>query len=155
MNREEKGQTRVELTLDSNHQLPVPHGLSFPLDRRDVELKELRRLCATASGEQRAHLEAEIRKLEKGSESPTHRNRVQKNVARPWSARPVSRQQGSHVMKTIPESRQHVRPLSSKMRGVSGISSLLNGEADLQASVKRKPGLSKPGFTYEAYKACF
>ena len=59
MSRDEsKGQTRVELTLDSNHQLPVPHGLSFPLDRRDVELKELRRLCATASGEQRAHLEA-------------------------------------------------------------------------------------------------
>ena len=50
MNREEKGQTRVELTLDSNHQLPVPHGLSFPLDQRDIELKELRRLCATASG---------------------------------------------------------------------------------------------------------
>ena len=83
MNREEKGQTRVELTLDSNHQLPVPHGLSFPLDQRDIELKELRRLCATASGEQKAHLEAEIRKLEKGSESPTHRNGPKKNAARP------------------------------------------------------------------------
>ena len=79
--REEKGQTRVELTLDSNHQLPVPHGLSFPLDQRDIELKELRRLCATASGEQKAHLEAEIRKLEKGSESPTHRNGPKKNAA--------------------------------------------------------------------------
>ena len=143
MNREEKGQTRVELTLDSNHQLPVPHGLSFPLDQRDIELKELRRLCATASGEQKAHLEAEIRKLEKGSESPTHRNGPKKNAARPWSARPVSRQQGSHVMKTIPESRQHVRPLSSKMRGVSGISSLLNGEADLQALHRSRPRHSR------------
>ena len=154
MSREEsKGQTRVELTLDSNHQLPVPHGLSFPLDRRDVELKELRRLCATASGEQRAHLEAEIRKLEKGSESPTHRNRVQKNVARPWSARPVSRQQGSHVMKTIPESRQHVRPLSSKMRGVSGISSLLNGEADLQALHRSRPRHSRGDLSSAASEA--
>ena len=40
MNREEKGQTRVELTLDRTHP-PVPHGLSFPLDQRDIELKEL------------------------------------------------------------------------------------------------------------------
>ena len=154
MNRgEEKGQTRVELTLDSNHQLPVPHGLSFPLDQRDIELKELRRLCATASGEQKAHLEAEIRKLEKGSESPTHRNGPKKNAARPWSARPVSRQQGSHVMKTIPESRQHVRPLSSKMRGVSGISSLLNGEADLQALHRSRPRHSRGDLSSAASEA--
>lgn len=33
-------------------------------------------------------------------------------------------------MKTIPESKQHVRPLSSKMRGVSGIT--FNGEHDLK-----------------------
>ena len=42
-------------------------------------------------------------------------------------------------MKTIPESKQHVRPLSSKMRGISGITSLLNGEADLSALNRTRP----------------
>jgi hypothetical protein len=135
---EEKGQTRAELTLDSNHQLPATQGLSFPLDQKDVELAELRRLCATASGDQKVHLEAEIAKLEQGGPgSPKHG----KKGVRPWSARPVSR--STQLMKTIPESRQHVRPLSSKMRGVSGISSLLNGEADLQALHKARPRHSR------------
>ena len=43
-----------------------------------------------------------------------------------------ARKSSVQIMKTIPESKQHVRPLSSKMRGVSGSGITFNGEHDFQ-----------------------
>lgn len=153
--------TRVELTLDSGHSLPpMKHELN--LNRQDVEIKELKRLWGSASGEgRRRSLEAGIKELEaeeysveeeeaagsgggrSSDAAPAGDERggkagAKKGGARPWSSRPMSARKSSvMVMKTIPESKQHVRPLSSKVRGAStGIT--FNGEHDL-AAYRRKP----------------
>lgn len=120
--------SRVELTLDSGHNLPpMKHELN--LNRQDVEIMELKRLCASAHGDSRRKaLESEIENLtgdaksaeskngdggSDGSVEGGTRNVKGRQGARPWSARPMSaRQSNVQVMKTIPESKQHVRPLS-------------------------------------------
>ena len=56
------------------------------------------------------------------------------------------------MMKTIPVAAAR-RPLSSKMRGVSGISSLLNGEADLQALHRSRPRHSRGDLSRAASEA--
>ena len=143
--------TRVELTLDSGHSLPpMKHELN--LNRQDLEIQELKRLCASAHSDVlRKPLEAEIENLTHSEanesddgfygqptggaigEGTSRQQRSGRQGARPWSARPMSARKSSvQIMKTIPESKQHVRPLSSKMRGVSGSGITFNGEHDFQ-----------------------
>mmetsp|Transcript_30624 Transcript_30624/g.107655 ORF Transcript_30624/g.107655 Transcript_30624/m.107655 type:complete len:313 (+) Transcript_30624:59-997(+) len=132
--------TRVELTLDSGHQLlPLAKGEPL-LDDDDVELRELRRLHLSAKGDRRDALQSKIDALQseldklaeivedKGGspENAASSNRAcveatpRGGGARPWSARPMSaRKQSVKIMKTIPELKQHVRPLSSKRGDLS------------------------------------
>ena len=97
--------SRVELILD--------HGF-FPkseaeVDERTIEVNELRRLMASATDRQRrASLEDGIEAMEASEVTKKKSSRV-----RPWSALST---RNLRVMKTIPELKQHVRPLSSKMK---------------------------------------
>ena len=152
MNREEKGQTRVELTLDSNRNCRSRTVSASPWTSATSSSKNYGGSARRPPGSKRPISRP---RSESWKRARSRRRTVTgpKNAARPWSARPVSRQQGSHVMKTIPESRQHVRPLSSKMRGVSGISSLLNGEADLQALHRSRPRHSRGDLSSAASEA--
>ena len=142
--------SRVELTLDSGHSLP-PMKHEMNLKRQDLEIMELKRLCASAHSDAlKKPLEAEIDLLtgESGEdpgglgcapgEGTSRHQRGKGPGARPWSARPMSARKSSvQIMKTIPESKQHVRPLSSKMRGVS-TSVIFGGEHDLKVHGRRK-----------------
>lgn len=135
--------SRVDLVMDSGFNYPsVEKDFGSP-DKRSIELAELRRLFASAKDERRrASLQQEIDLLISPQSHPRSlsdvlesgwRGHHNKGV-RPWSARPVSaRRQAVQVMKTIPESKQHIRPLSSKMLG-SGI-----GAIPLALSNERKP----------------
>lgn len=118
--------SRVELVLDSGHNLPTLAKHLGALDKHNVEVGELRRLFASAKDERRrASLQHEIDVLTSPQAKPRpladeSDHRRGPKGARPWSARPTSaRMQALEVMKTIPEEKQHTRPLSSKMRGAT------------------------------------
>ena len=100
--------SRVEFILDHGHN-PTEEGE----DQRTVEINELRRLCASARGGRRASLEEEIKALLTNQAPP----RQTCFAARPMSAR----RNTISVMKTIPESKEHTRPLSSKMKSASNL----------------------------------
>lgn len=117
------------MVMDSGFNQPGVEQESGAPNKRSIELAELRRLFASARDDRRrASLQQEIDLLVSPESQPrslsdtfeTGKRGHHNKGVRPWSARPVSaRRQAVQVMKTIPESKQHIRPLSSKMRGTS------------------------------------